>query len=79
MEIYLLNPLSKAHSGFYNAYKDIGDYIKDAVSSLKFEHPDAQLIITGHSLGGALALLSALDLKYHLQLDPSELVLYTFG
>lgn len=79
------NPLdetgrSSVHLGFFNAYKDISGEITEAVRSLKEEHKKATLMITGHSLGGALALLAALDIRHQIfTQDPSEISLYTFG
>ena len=36
-------------------------------------------MVTGHSLGGALAHLAALDVQRELELDPDQMCCYTFG
>lgn len=55
--------LPLAHSGFLEAYNEIRHELQDAVQSALLEAgPRARLYLTGHSLGGALATLAALDL-----------------
>lgn len=62
--------------GFYNAYKGVAPLVRSVVDKLRALHRDAKLIVTGHSLGGAMAVLCALDLKeLHGKID----YLYTFG
>jgi triacylglycerol lipase len=51
----------RVHSGFYKAYCSVREKIKNLIS----ETPNARIFISGHSLGGALALLCALDIQYH--------------
>ena len=42
-------------------------------------HPSADLFVTGHSLGGALATFAALDLKEKITNFPNEFYFYTMG
>ncbi len=49
---------AKTHTGFTEIYSSCRDRIIDALQWLS---PRKQLFITGHSLGGALATLNALD------------------
>ncbi len=53
----------QVHLGFYNAYKGVAPLVRQTVERLLGLHRGAKLIITGHSLGGAMAVLCALDLK----------------
>ncbi len=70
------------HQGFMNAYF----CVREAMKAVLAQHPDAQLVFTGHSLGGALATVAALDSQYALTTDPDfptnpapSLQVYTFG
>jgi len=51
----------KVHNGFYNSYMSVKSQIDNILNELKLEEYD-EIIITGHSLGGALATICALDL-----------------
>lgn len=60
------------HHGFWADFKSIIEEIKDELAVIKFK----PLFITGHSLGGALAVLTAFELAqsgYNVQ------AVYTFG
>mmetsp|Transcript_12332 Transcript_12332/g.25092 ORF Transcript_12332/g.25092 Transcript_12332/m.25092 type:complete len:190 (-) Transcript_12332:199-768(-) len=62
--------------GFYFTYRAVQKHVRESVSSYKKTHPKAALWITGHSLGGALAVHAAVDLR----LAGNEITgVYTFG
>lgn len=68
---------AKVHEGFFHAYHNsLAAQIRQSVQNLKTEHPNAKLLVTGHSLGGAMALICAMDLYNLTRMMPS---LYTFG
>ena len=50
------------HSGFKTQYQSIKDKVRQYVSDKCDQYHPRQLLITGHSLGGALATLCSLDL-----------------
>lgn len=52
----------KVHRGFYQAYKNLGvsEMMKD-LKDLKSKYPEAKLVVSGHSLGGAMAYFGFLD------------------
>lgn len=61
----------KIHTGFRDAYNQVGRQIRSAVDNL----PDGySLYVTGHSLGGALAVVATRDLE-----RDSLAACYTFG
>ena len=63
----------KVHYGFIEAYKSVREAVLNEVKKT----PLKRIICTGHSLGGALATLCALDVKYNL--PDKEIACYTFG
>jgi len=54
------------------------DIIKDA-NRTKSSSKNIQFLITGHSLGGAVATLFAARLIDHYNISPESIVVYTFG
>ena len=50
-------------NGFVNAYDALREKLLTALQLLKSTYPSAKVHITGHSLGGALAHICAVDLK----------------
>lgn len=57
--------LFQVHHGFYSAYHNttMRPGILDAVKTSKEIFGDLKIIVTGHSMGGAMAAFCALDLK----------------
>lgn len=53
----------KVHGGFYIAWRSIADEVTIALADLRSKNPEYSTIITGHSLGGAIATLAYTDLK----------------
>ena len=67
------NKKVKVHYGFIQAYKSV----RQAVLDYARQSPHRRIVCTGHSLGGALATLAALDVQYNL--PDREIACYTFG
>lgn len=72
-------PDTQVHSGFYTAYTAVSWACLRALEPLLAKYPTASLMITGHSLGGALATFAAIDIKRSLNLDGHAVHFYTFG
>lgn len=53
----------KIHKGFDNFLRSGAKYILDGIQSLKSKHPDYDIVVTGHSLGGALSVLLGVELR----------------
>lgn len=66
-------PGIKGHQGMYSAYKIIRNKIIDIIKPALLSNNPPKLIITGHSLGGALSAICALDLAYYKPIH------YSFG
>ena len=63
--LIILFALFQVHHGFYNAYHNttIRPGILNAVARAKEFYGDLGIIVTGHSMGGAMASFCALDLR----------------
>ncbi|KAH0611428.1 uncharacterized protein H6S33_010693 [Morchella sextelata] len=51
------------HAGFLQSWSHTNDLISGVVAALRAQHPGYRLTLVGHSLGGAVAALAALDYK----------------
>ena len=51
------------HGGFYDAYYSLSSQVITAVRGYLADHPNATIIVTGHSLGAAMSTFAALDIK----------------
>lgn len=67
------------HTGFVASYNQstLRANLTEAMKSMQRWHPWAPLYVVGHSLGGALATLCALDMKFTFKLK--DVRVYTFG
>ncbi|MDX1521213.1 MAG: lipase family protein [Anaerolineae bacterium] len=63
----------KVHAGFIEAYSSVRDAVLEAVKNSEYE----EVYCTGHSLGGALAAICALDITYVA--PDKKVTVYTFG
>lgn len=66
-----IHPKLRVHAGFAKAWESVRETVLDAVSQ-----KSQRVVCCGHSLGGALATLAALDLS---QATPATVECYTFG
>jgi hypothetical protein len=53
----------RVHGGFLEVWRELRDQLLSKVRELRAEFPDARLLITGHSLGGAIATFCAYELQ----------------
>lgn len=68
----------QVHDGFYLTYQDVKSTLLKAYSSLssKYSSKNPSVVVTGHSLGGAVAILLAVDVY---KAGGKNLQLYTYG
>ncbi|KAK4250272.1 Alpha/Beta hydrolase protein [Corynascus novoguineensis] len=64
-----------AHTGFLGAWNEVADRVFDGVKAARDANPDYKIVVTGHSLGGAVATIAAA----YLRKDGYETDLYTYG
>jgi predicted lipase len=74
----------RVHRGFWATWtaSNINEAVLDHVGKLVSSASDpasVRLLFTGHSLGGAVAQLAALDVAHKMDLAPRQLTVYTFG
>lgn len=68
---------AKVHFGFLEAYNLVASDVIAAVKGQLASRPSYSVVVTGHSLGGALASLAAVSLK--AAVPSANLKLYTYG
>jgi predicted lipase len=66
----------EVHKGFYSAEQDSLTNVLSVVKDLKSKYPSYSVLVTGHSLGAALATLTILDMQ---KAGISPLRLFNFG
>ncbi|GLD93593.1 hypothetical protein PINS_up002185 [Pythium insidiosum] len=76
-KIPILNmALPRVHSGFWNAYASVRGELREVIRLVLDENPGVAVYITGHSMGGALAVLAAYDLAVNMSMKVS---MFSFG
>lgn len=68
---------SLVHKGFYSTYQFVSADVLAAVNHYLTEHEDASVLVTGHSLGAALATHAAMDIKENI--SPKKMTFYSYG
>ncbi|KAM3137211.1 hypothetical protein pb186bvf_010757 [Paramecium bursaria] len=57
----------KVHHGFKNVYENLANNLQACAYSLNANHPNATLVVTGHSLGAAQATLAVLEINEQIK------------
>jgi len=68
----------QVHQGFLGAYLDVQSQVLNAITKAQKACQDCRILLTGHSLGGALATIAAADLAVR-KIGVDKLSLYTYG
>ncbi|KAG9302066.1 hypothetical protein G9A89_021110 [Geosiphon pyriformis] len=74
-------PKAKIHQGFFKAFDSVAENILNKVKALLNTYPSYSVGVTGHSLGGALAVISSLHLKENIPslIPDRNFFVYTYG
>lgn len=64
-------PDAGVHHGFNGAWEDLKKDVMSAVNNIRGTHSTKDVQITGHSLGAAMAINAAMDIKLNYGLDTS--------
>ncbi|KAI9294426.1 alpha/beta-hydrolase [Neoconidiobolus thromboides FSU 785] len=67
------------HGGFLDALHALQNSFNPQLEKLLNAHPEYKLIVTGHSLGGAIANLAAIEIRDKFNLSWDNIELYTYG
>ncbi|KAI9297074.1 alpha/beta-hydrolase [Neoconidiobolus thromboides FSU 785] len=67
------------HRGFKQCSENLLPLYVNKLKELLNEHREYKLVVVGHSLGGAIATLSALILRENLGLKDDSLSVFTYG
>ena len=71
---------ARIHSGFQSSYLNIRTQTQSSIQKLAKLYPDYEIVFTGHSLGGAMASIAAVD--FHVQtkgIYDDRISVITFG
>ncbi|OQS00692.1 lipase [Thraustotheca clavata] len=71
------HPNVYVHQGFFWVYESIGKELITALNQVRKEYPKAPIVMTGHSLGAAIAAIATIDLHEQYNISIEQLV--TFG
>lgn len=69
---------ARVHKGWFSAYLAIEEKVFTTVQAQVLLHPSASILITGHSLGGVLGTLAAVDINRFVT-PKARVQLYTYG
>jgi len=70
-------PYAAIAGGFYLAYTGVREETRDAIRALRTQFPSLPLVLVGHSLGGALSSVCAIDL--YEELNETAITHWTYG
>ena len=82
---YWLGTMPMAHKGFLQSWTSRGfnervlAAVKRVMLSPGFDVDRMRVLVTGHSLGGAVAQLAACDIRRHCGVASDRVTVYTFG
>ncbi|CUG86636.1 lipase 3, putative [Bodo saltans] len=69
----------QVHTGFFQVYQELAAAVLRDVSELLIAHPSAEVLVTGHSLGAAIAMHAGVDIARKISGAHSKTYVYNFG
>ncbi|KAJ3256423.1 hypothetical protein HK103_005552 [Boothiomyces macroporosus] len=70
---------AQIHQGFKNSYMDLQPTLQSGLETLAAKYSDYHIVFAGHSLGGAVVNLAALDFYQNNPQYGDRISIYTFG
>ncbi|KAI9292200.1 alpha/beta-hydrolase [Neoconidiobolus thromboides FSU 785] len=78
-ELYPGKPGVEVHSGFKLVTDNLFSLYKEDLKTLLEEYPDYKVVVTGHSLGGAISTLSTIKVKDEFNVSDDKLINVSYG
>ncbi|GMH45342.1 hypothetical protein BSKO_13299 [Bryopsis sp. KO-2023] len=81
--MYLMRTQPLVHQGFLESWSGLKDCVINKIDEIlrgdRFDSDRCRILVTGHSLGGALAVLASYDIAKRFELGVDRISCYTYG
>ncbi|KAI8907963.1 Alpha/Beta hydrolase protein [Gorgonomyces haynaldii] len=70
---------AQVHYGFLTTWMYLRVYVVEFLKEYRLKHPDYRILVTGHSLGGAITTLCVMDLVSSFGYYPQDFIVFTLS